>query len=429
MLKILIIGSGGREHALADSLLRENTAIELICAPGNPGIADAATIEEIPVSDVATLAAFAADEEVDLVIVGPEAPLAAGLVDLLEREGIPAFGPNMAAATVETSKAETKQMMLAAGIPTANAEVHTDAAEARRAVRSRFGKNVVIKASGLAAGKGVIVCHSFDEADSAIQRILVEQAFGQAGSECLVEEFMEGEELSLFAIADGHDVLTMLGAQDHKRLQDGDTGPNTGGMGAYAPVSLSTATLTDQVTEQIFLPTLHAMRRRGMPFRGLLYAGLMLTESGPRVVEFNCRFGDPETQALLPLLESSLLDPMLTVARGGRIGGMSPLKWRKAHSVTTVVAAPGYPGHPITGAALDLPSSSSRLRVYHAGTRRANGGLVTSGGRVVALTGIAATLKEAQTISAEAAAQVHFDGSQFRRDIGWRELERSAGAS
>ena len=428
-MKILIVGSGGREHALADALSRENTSVELICAPGNPGIADIARIVDVPASDTIALAALAAREAVDLVVIGPEAPLAAGVVDLMQREGITVFGPTMAAATVETSKASTKNLMLSFGIPTANAEVHRIASAAKAAVRERFGERVVIKASGLAAGKGVIVCQSIAEADTAIDRVLVDHAFGDAGAECLVEEFMEGEELSLFAIADGTDVLPMIGAQDHKRLYEGDEGPNTGGMGAYAPVSFANNALIDDITERVLLPTLHAMRRRDMPFRGLLYAGLMITETGPRVVEFNCRFGDPETQAVLPLLESSLLEPMLAVARGARIGNMSPLRWKNAHAVTTVVAARGYPESPVAGSEVSLPASTDTLRVYHAGTARRGGQLVTSGGRVASVTGIGATFDEARNISRLAAAQVEFDGAQHRKDIGWREAARHAGTS
>ncbi len=429
MLKILLVGNGGREHAIADALVRENTPIELLCTPGNPGIAEVASISDIPLSDVRAIAAYAAHQEVDLVVVGPEAPLADGLADLLQRDGVPVFGPTMRAASIETSKAETKQMMLDSGIPTARAEVHTDADEARRAVRERFGERVVIKASGLAAGKGVIVCENLADAELAIQQVLVEQTFGSAGAECLVEEFMEGEELSLFALSDGTNVMTFVGAQDHKRLLEGDSGPNTGGMGAYAPVSISTATLIDNVTETILLPVLHAMRKRDMPFRGLLYAGLMLTQEGPKVVEFNCRFGDPETQAVLPLLSSSLLDPMLAIAREGdqaRIGNMTPLQWRNAHAVTTVVASPGYPERPITGSSIILPQSNDDLRVYHAGTRRRNGELVTAGGRVVSVTAIASSLNEARAKSAEGAAKVRFEGAQFRRDIAWREAARNA---
>ncbi|MCC6244029.1 MAG: phosphoribosylamine--glycine ligase [Gemmatimonadaceae bacterium] len=424
-MKILIVGGGGREHAIADALSRENTPIELIAAPGNPGLADIARLVPVSASDLPALVALAEHEQVDLVVVGPEAPLAGGLVDLLQLRNIPAFGPTMGAATVETSKADTKALMLRAGIPTAFAETYRDVASAKSAVATRFGAPVVIKASGLAAGKGVIVCHTREEAFDAIDRILDDKAFGDAGNECLVESFMTGEELSLFAITDGFDVLPMLGAQDHKRLLDGDEGPNTGGMGAYTPVSFSTPTLVDQITETVFLPTLHALRKRGTPFTGLLYAGLMLTPEGPKVVEFNCRFGDPETQAILPMLTSSLLEPMLTVARGARIKQLSPCTWRAGASVTTVVASSGYPDAPRTGAEIFLPSFSDAVRVFHAGTTRDTAGtLRTSGGRVLAVTAMADSFAQAQQLSREAAARVEFDGAIYRRDIGWREAAR-----
>jgi phosphoribosylamine--glycine ligase len=426
-MKILLLGSGGREHALADALSRENTAVEIVAAPGNPGIADLARTVVLDINDPQMVAALAEHEQVDLVVVGPEAPLAAGVVDYLQQRGVPAFGPTRGAATVETSKADTKAMMMAAGVPTAPAETHRVASEAKQAVTSRFGAPVVIKASGLAAGKGVIVCQTEREAFKAIDRILNDRAFGDAGNECLVESFMTGEELSLFALSDGTSVLPMLGAQDHKRLLDGDDGPNTGGMGAYTPVSFSTPTLVDEVTERVFLPTLHALRKRGTPFTGLLYAGLMLTPDGPQVVEFNCRFGDPETQAILPMLTSSLLDPMLAVARGARIGNMSPFTWRPGASVTTVVASGGYPEAPATGFDIDLPSFSDAVRVFHAGTTRdARGTLRTSGGRVFAVTALADTFASAQQASREAAARIGFDGAIYRRDIGWREAARIA---
>ncbi|BAH39475.1 MAG TPA: phosphoribosylamine--glycine ligase [Gemmatimonas aurantiaca] len=426
-MKILLLGSGGREHALADTLLRENTSIELIAAPGNPGIAELGRMIDIDVNDPRIVAAAAEREQVDLVVVGPEAPLAAGVVDYLQERRIPAFGPTAGAATVETSKADTKALMMAAGIPTAHAETHRDAASAKDAVRARFGAPVVIKASGLAAGKGVIVCQSEKEAFDAIDRILDDRAFGDAGSECLVESFMTGEELSLFAVTDGYDVLPMIGAQDHKRLLDGDEGPNTGGMGAYTPVSFSTPALVDDVTERVLLPTLHALRKRGTPFTGLLYAGLMLTPDGPKVVEFNCRFGDPETQAILPMLTSSLLDPMLAVARGARIGSMSAFTWRPGASVTTVVASRGYPDAPRKGAEISLPDFGSDVRVFHAGTSRdASGVLRTSGGRVFGVTALADTFAAAQRASRDAAARIEFDGAIFRSDIGWREAARIA---
>lgn len=423
-MKILLLGSGGREHALADALSRENTPVELIAAPGNPGIAELARLVSINANDPREVAALAEQEQVELVVVGPEAPLAAGVVDYLQQRGIPAFGPTMGAATVETSKADTKALMLAAGIPTAHAETHRVASDAKAAVRTRFGAPVVIKASGLAAGKGVIVCMTEAEAFDAIDRILDDRVFGEAGAECLVESFMTGEELSLFAIADGTDVLPMIGAQDHKRLFDGDEGPNTGGMGAYTPVSFSTPSLVDDVTERIFLPTLHALRKRGTPFSGLLYAGLMLTPDGPKVVEFNCRFGDPETQAILPMLTSSLLDPMLAVARGGRIGNMVPFTWRRGASVSTVVASGGYPDSPKTGFPIHVPSFSDDVRVFHAGTKRTGGDLLTSGGRVFAVTAIADSFGEAQQASRDAAARIAFEGAIYRKDIGWREAAR-----
>jgi phosphoribosylamine--glycine ligase len=423
-MKILLLGSGGREHALADALSRENTPVELIAAPGNPGIAELARTVALNANDPHEVAALAEQEQVGLVVVGPEAPLAAGVVDYLQQRGIPAFGPTMGAATVETSKADTKALMMAAGIPTAHAETHRVARDAKDAVRARFGAPVVIKASGLAAGKGVIVCHTEKEAFDAIDRILDDRVFGEAGAECLVESFMTGEELSLFAIADGFDVLPMIGAQDHKRLLDGDEGPNTGGMGAYTPVSFSTPALVDEVTERVFLPTLHALRKRGTPFTGLLYAGLMLTPDGPKVVEFNCRFGDPETQAILPMLTSSLLDPMLAVARGARIGSMSPFTWRRGASVTTVVASGGYPDAPVTGYPVHLPSFSDDIRVFHAGTKRSGSELLTSGGRVFAVTALADDFASAQLASREAAARIEFEGAIYRRDIGWREAAR-----
>ncbi len=424
-MKILLLGSGGREHALADALSRENTPVDLIAAPGNPGIAELARLVSINANDPREVAALAEAEQVGLVVVGPEAPLAAGVVDHLQQRGIPAFGPTVGAATVETSKADTKALMMAAGIPTAHAETHRLAREAKEAVRARFGAPVVIKASGLAAGKGVIVCQTEAEAFDAIDRILDDRVFGEAGAECLVEAFMTGEELSLFAIADGHDVLPMIGAQDHKRLLDGDEGPNTGGMGAYTPVSFSTPSLVDDVTERIFLPTLHALRTRGTPFTGLLYAGLMLTPEGPKVVEFNCRFGDPETQAILPMLTSSLLDPILAVSRGARIGNMAPFQWRRGASVTTVVASGGYPDAPVTGFPVHLPSFSDSVRVFHAGTKRGdNGDLLTSGGRVFAVTALADSFAAAQRASRDAASRIEFEGAVYRRDIGWREASR-----
>ena len=425
-MKVLVVGGGGREHALAWKLLQDDPRLELVAAPGNPGIAALGRCEPVAATDVDALCTLATRERFDLVVVGPEAPLELGLVDRLRALGIPAFGPTAAAAAIETSKRFAKELMLAAGVPTAMARTFTNADAARAEVR-RLGAPVVVKASGIAAGKGVVVAMTLGEAEAAVDAMLVDNAFGAAGAEVLVEEFMTGEELSLFALTDGTHVLPMIAAQDHKRIGEGDTGPNTGGMGAYAPVSIAPPSVIDDAVQRVFTPTLRAMREAGAPFTGLLYAGLMLTPHGPKVVEFNCRFGDPETEAILPLLESSLLEPMLAIARGESIAHASPLRWSPGATVTTVVAAAGYPGSVRNGDAITLPPVPDGVLVFHAGTRGdAEGTLRTAGGRVLAITGRGETIADAQQASAQYAAQVQFDGRQFRRDIGWRERARGA---
>ncbi len=427
-MKVMIVGGGGREHALAWKLARDTPALDLLAAPGNPGIAEIARCVPASASDIPSLLELATAERAELVVVGPEAPLAAGIVDAFRAARIPIFGPTAAAARIESSKAFAKTIMQRAAVPTARAERFTTAPHAKRAAHA-LGAPVVIKASGLAAGKGVVICGSLGEAERAIDAMLGDGAFGAAGEEILVEEFMEGEELSVFALTDGVTVLPMLPAQDHKRLLEGDAGPNTGGMGAYAPVSLGTPALVDQVVHRIFEPTLAAMRDAGTPFTGLLYAGLMVTSEGPKVVEFNARFGDPETEALLPLLESELLPLLRRVANGDGLDG-AELRWRDAHSVATVVAAEGYPDAPKRGMPIRLPPQRSGVQIFHVGTARdASGTLVTAGGRVFAVTAIAATLTEARDASVSAASAIDFEGKRFRRDIGWRELERHAGAA
>ena len=428
-MKALIVGGGGREHALAWKLKNDSPSIELLAAPGNPGIAELARCVAVSATDVARVSELAAAEHVDLVVVGPEAPLAAGLTDTLRARGIPAFGPSAAAARIETSKRFSKELMMSAGVPTARATHHTDVESAKRAV-SENGAPVVIKASGLAAGKGVVVCETIEQAFATIDRMLRDGALGEAGSEILVEECMTGEELSLFALTDGERFLTMLPAQDHKRLFAGDAGPNTGGMGAYAPVSIGTNAIVAQAVQQVIEPTLGAMRERGCTFTGLLYVGLMLTPDGPKVIEFNCRFGDPETEAILPLMRSSLLDPMMAIASGGGLGGTSALEWESAFAVTTVLAAGGYPDSPASGDAITLPETPNGVIAFHAGTARdRTGALVTSGGRVLAATAVARTFDRAQQASADYAAAVEFNGKQFRADIGWRESARRARAT
>lgn len=423
-MKILIVGGGGREHALAWKLRQDAPTAEIIAAPGNPGIAELGRCEAVSATDINGLLALAEREQVTFTVVGPEAPLSLGIVDRFREAGRAVFGPTEAAARIETSKRFAKELMRRAGVPTASARSFTTIPEAKAEVR-RLGAPVVVKASGIAAGKGVIVAQTLAEAETAIDDMLDAKVFGDAGAEVLVEEFMTGEELSLFALTDGTHVLPMLAAQDHKRIGEGDTGPNTGGMGAYTPVTLATPVLLRQVTETILLPTLAAMRAEGCAFTGLLYAGLMLTPEGPKVVEFNCRFGDPETQAILPMLASSLLAPMQAIAEGHGLAGMAPLAWRDGAAVTTVVAAEGYPGSVRGGDRIALPETPAGVTIFHAGTRRgADGALVTAGGRVFAVTAVAATLADAQAASRETAAAVQFSGRQLRRDIGWRELAR-----
>ena len=428
-MKVLLVGGGGREHALAWKLSRDDESLDLIAAPGNPGIAEVGRCVPVESSDVAGLLELASSEGPDLTVVGPEAALAAGIVDRFRTAALPVFGPTRAAAEIETSKAFAKELMVRAGVPTARAVRHTDPAAAHRSAED-FGAPLVIKASGLAAGKGVAVCRSMDEAHDAIDAMLLRRIHGAAGSEILVEEFMHGEEISLFALTDGHAVIPMLPAQDHKRLLDGDDGPNTGGMGAYAPVSIADGALIERVVRDVFRPTLAALGDIGRPFTGLLYAGLMGTEEGPKVVEFNCRFGDPETQALLPLLSSSLLAPMLSIARGDGLSSDARLNWLDASSVTTVVAAAGYPDAPRKGDAIEIGDLPPDMLLFHAGTALDGAGrLVTAGGRVAAVTAVADTVADAARASRDGAERVRFAGRHFRSDIGWRELHRHARAS
>ncbi len=431
-MKVLIVGGGAREHAIAWKLLQDDPTLDLIAAPGNPGIATLARCVAIPADDIVALLALARAEQPDLTVVGPEAPLDAGIADAFHAEGLPLFGPTRAAARIETSKRFAKELMLRAGVPTARASHHTSVDTALRAAHA-IGAPVVIKASGLAAGKGVIIAETMAEAERAITEMLQTGAFGDAGKEILVEEFMSGEEISVFAVCDGQHSRLMIGAQDHKRLEDGDMGPNTGGMGAYAPVSLDTASLQALVKVTIIDRVLAAMRDDHSPFSGLLYAGLMLTATGVKVVEFNCRFGDPETQALLPLMSSSLLQPMLTVARGESLVDTPEFEWHAGFSVTTVLAAAGYPGRVRKGDPISFPEPEDGVYVFHAGTRVADRmkaqrsdepPVVTDGGRVLSVTAVAPTLHAASNHSRRYAERIRFAGKQMRRDIAWRELAR-----
>ena len=426
-LKILVVGNGGREHALLWKLRRDAPDAELFVTRGNGGMEALATSIPLGPNEIQSLAGWAEQNSIDLTVVGPEAPLAEGIADHFGNHRLPVFGPSKAASRIESSKAFAKGLMARHGIPTAAFQVFTTLPDAEDYVRS-LGGPLVVKASGLAAGKGVVVCDATAQALAALRDTMEGGAFGVAGAEVVVEERMTGEELSVFALTDGENVVAMVPAQDHKRVGEGETGPNTGGMGAYAPVSLATPELMERVEREVLRPTVAAMAAEGCPFRGLLYAGLMLTPDGPRVVEFNCRFGDPETQVVLPLLRSSLLAPIMEIARGGSIAGMR-LGWSQEAAATTVLASGGYPGDYASGIPVHVPESlgnSGDVIVFHAGTRRADdGGLVTAGGRVLAVTALAPTVAQAAERSRAAAESIEFQGRHFRRDIGWREIQRA----
>jgi phosphoribosylamine--glycine ligase len=408
---------------------QDDPGAEFFATRPNGGMATLAEGVEISPGDTEALAGWAASRSIDLTVVGPEAPLAAGIADRFRAKGLPVFGPSGAAARIESSKAFSKELMRGAGVPTADFRVFRNLGAAQDYIREQ-GVPIVVKASGLAAGKGAIVCNREEQALQAVKEMMEDLRFGEAGREVVVEECMTGEELSVFALTDGKGVLTLLPSQDHKRVGEGDTGPNTGGMGAYAPVSLVSPELVNEVEEKVLIPTLKALEADGSAFQGLLYAGLMLTEEGPKVVEFNCRFGDPETQAILPLLSSSLLEPMATIATGGSVDGME-LSWHPGGAVTTVLASQGYPGSYGKGKTIEIPESLSRdpeLFLFHAGTQRSGPDLLTSGGRVMAVTGLGDTLGDASRKSLVGADAVHFDGKYFRTDIGWREFARDEGA-
>jgi phosphoribosylamine--glycine ligase len=423
-MRILIVGNGGREHALLWKLRRDAPDAEIFATRPNGGMAPLCRAVELAPTDMEALSGWAAAHRVDLTVIGPEAPLATGIVDRFQAKGLPVFGPTKAAARIEASKAYAKDLMRSAGVPTAEHRTFTALEGAEAYVRER-GAPIVVKASGLAAGKGAVVCPTVEAALSAVRSMLGALEFGEAGREVVIEELMQGEELSVFAVTDGERCVILVPAQDHKRVGEGDTGPNTGGMGAYAPVSLATPELLERARETVFQPTLTALAKDGSPFTGLLYAGLMLTPDGIRVVEFNCRFGDPETQVVLPMLDSSLLELMATVAEGGSLAGSSP-RQRAGAAVTTVVAAGGYPGAYEKGKTVRIPDGieSDRLLIFHAGTERRGGELFTSGGRVLAVTALAPSLSEAADESRRAAARIAFDGAFHRADIGWRERAR-----
>ena len=427
---VLLLGSGGREHALAAALAKSPALTRLIAAPGNPGIAELARCAPLDLADHSAVIALCRAERVDLVVIGPEGPLVAGLVDDFAAAGIRAFGPTRAAAQLEGSKGYTKDLCRAAGIPTAAYARFSEAGAARDYVRAR-GAPIVIKADGLAAGKGVTVAASLDEALEAVDMIFG-GAFGAAGAEVVVEDVLEGEEVSFFALCDGTRALELGSAQDHKRVGEGDTGPNTGGMGAYSPAPVMTPALRAAVMERIIAPTLKEMAARGAPFRGVLFAGLMVGAEGPELIEFNARFGDPETQVILPRLDEDLL-ALLEACAGGALP-VAPqsgeMGWQSARlsdsaALTVVMAAKGYPANPEKGALISGLADAAALpgvSVFHAGTARIGDALSAAGGRVLNVTGLGATIGEARARAYAGVGKIHFPGGFFRRDIGWRAL-------
>ncbi len=428
-MRLLVVGAGGREHALCWALRRENPGADIYCAPGNPGTAEVATNLAIAADDLDRLADAADMHGIDLTVIGPEVPLARGLADRLRAEGRAVFGPSAAAAQLEASKAFAKEVMASAKIPTASSRTFQDLAAALEHV-ARHPEPLVVKASGLAAGKGAVVCDTRSEAAATVRAMLGEGAFGEAGRTVVIEAFLRGEEVSVLAITDGRDVELLPVSQDHKRLLEGDAGPNTGGMGAYSPVSVATPELLERTRAEVLEPTLADMRRRGTPFAGVLYAGLMVDEEGtPWVVEFNCRLGDPETQVVLPLVTGGLTRSLWAVARGEP---PTPLELATHEaSVTTVLASRGYPDAPAKGAAITIPDELPEgVTVFHAGTARGEDGILrVAGGRVLTVTAVAATFAEAQRRSRMTAEAVHYEGKVYRRDIGWREAARLAEAT
>jgi phosphoribosylamine---glycine ligase len=424
-MRVLLVGSGGREHALAWAIAASPLCERLFAAPGNPGIAELATCVPIGALDLDRLVEFAVAERIDFVVVGPEAPLVAGLVDRLERVGVAAFGPTAAAAELEGSKGYTKDICAKYGIPTAAYRRFRDAAAAKDFARSR-GAPIVVKADGLAAGKGVTVATTVDEACNAIDDALLAGRFGDAGAEVVVEEFLVGEEVSVFALVDGTHSLLLASAQDHKRVGDGDRGPNTGGMGAYSPAPCVTPEIEARIRREVIEPTVAAMAREGRPFKGVLFAGLMLTAEGPKLIEYNVRFGDPEAQALLPRLKSDLL-PALVAARDGVLGNFD-LRWRDESSICIVLAARGYPEQPLRGSeirGLDRAAEGApEVIIFHAGTRCDGRRLLADGGRVLNVAALGPDLAEAHRRAYAAVDRIDWPEGFCRRDIGWRALRR-----
>ena len=421
-MNILLLGSGGREHALAWKMAASPLTDRLVCAPGNAGIAREAECVALDLADHAAVIGFCRANAIDIVVVGPEGPLCAGIVDDLETAGIKAFGPSRAAAQLEGSKGFTKDLCRSNRIPTAAYERFRAAEPAKAYVRAR-GAPIVIKADGLAAGKGVLVAQNLDEAEAAIDMMLG-GGLGDAGAEVVVEEFLDGEEASFFALCDGDTAIPLASAQDHKRAFDGDTGPNTGGMGAYSPAPIVDAAMSAQVMREIVLPTLAAMKAMGTPFKGVLYAGLMITAEGPKLIEYNVRFGDPECQVLMLRLMSDLV-PALLASRDGVLKSLD-LRWYREAALTVVMAARGYPGSYAKGSVidgLDDAAAVAGVEIFHAGTKTEGGRILANGGRVLNVSALGSTVREARARAYEAISRIHWPQGFYRHDIGWRAVE------
>jgi phosphoribosylamine--glycine ligase len=423
-MNILVVGGGGREHALAWAIWASPLCGRLICAPGNAGISEIAACVPVQPEDIEGIVKLAKSEWIDFVVVGPEAPLAAGLVDRLEAEGIKAFGPSAKAAMLESSKSFMKEMCRKYGIPTAAGESFRDFEKAKKFIEAQAGK-VVVKADGLAAGKGVVVAEDAGEAIAAAKSMLADKSLGEAGAEVVIEERLEGEEASFFALVDGENAVALASAQDHKRIGEGDTGPNTGGMGAYSPAPIVTAEMEARVMREIILPTVRGMKAEGRPFKGVLFAGLMITAAGPKLLEFNVRFGDPECQAIMVRLKSDLL-PALLAASEGALGHFD-LRWKDQASLCVVMAAKGYPGAYAKGteiAGFEEAAKVPGVTVFHAGTKREGKKVVANGGRVLGVTALGRTIAEAQLRAYEAVSRIEWEDAYYRRDIGWRAVAR-----
>ncbi len=424
-MKILIVGSGGREHALGWKLAQSPLVTEIMSTPGNPGLAALGRTFALKVEQAAEIAALAAREQVDLVVIGPESAAAAGLADQLQTLGIPCFGPSKAAAELEASKAFMKEFSVRHGVPTAAYKVFDDAIRAKAYLGDREPP-FVIKADGLAAGKGVVIAETRREADEAINEILFLRKFGTAGQRIVIEDFLPGEEASFFALCDGETAIPLIAAQDHKRAYDGDKGPNTGGMGAYSPAPVFTDAMRDLTMERIILPTLRGMKEEGRPFVGVLFAGLMISADGPKLIEFNVRFGDPECQTLMRRMKSDLA-PILLAAAKGELASAAPIEWDARPSVTVVYAAQGYPDEPLTGSVIRGLAQADQVEgvvVFHAGTREdEEGNLRAAGGRVLNVTAIGDDLRQAVTRAYDAVSRIDWPGGFCRRDIAWRALE------